>query len=307
MHNRFARRSRRLTLFMALALGTALGLTSCDFPTIGGPATVVHEGQFKISCGGPVRSAPDDPIVAPGQPGASHNHEFYGNRSVTAHSTWASMVAAPTECAEHSGGDPGDTASYWHPSLLVNGQRRAATEADFYYDTQSAKQGPINPFPPGLKMIAGDHMAMSPQSTDVVYWGCGNGSSVSKVDRPPQCGSGDDGLAVHVIFPDCWNGLAVDSADHMSHVAYSQKGDDGVYRCPKSHPVAIPRLTMRIGWGGFNNSDPSALSLSSGSITGMHADFWNTWQQARLTQLVAKCVDAGRKCSHDDVDNIPFP
>ena len=90
-----------------------------------------------------MRSAPDDPIVKPGQPGASHNHEFYGNFSVTAFSTYGSMVAAPTECADHSGGDRGDTAGYWHPTLFVNGERRAASEADFYYDTQSAKQGPI--------------------------------------------------------------------------------------------------------------------------------------------------------------------
>ena len=305
MHHGFVHRPRRLAYLAALSLGLTLALSSCGWvPTIG-PPKIVEEGQFKIGCGGPVRSAPDDPIVKFGQPGASHNHEFYGNRSVTAFSTFRSMVAASTECADHSSGDPGDTAGYWHPSLLVNGQRRAASEADFYYDTQSKKQGPIHAFPAGLKMLAGDHMATSPQGDDIVYWGCGNGGSTSKVESPPQCRSGDDGLSLHVIFPDCWNGKSLDSADHKSHVAYSHKDDDDVYRCPNSHKVPIPRLTMRIEWDFY--PDPSTLSLASGSIHSMHADFWNTWNQARLDQLVNRCIDAGRKCSSDDVDAIPFP
>ena len=34
--------------------------------------------------------------------------------------------------------------------------------------------------------------------------GCGNDSSISKVESPPRCGDGE--LSLHVIFPDCWNG-----------------------------------------------------------------------------------------------------
>jgi hypothetical protein len=291
----------------ALVLGTVLLATSCSLITPpAGPPRVVREGQFKIGCGGPVRSAPDDPIVKPGQPGAAHNHEFYGNRSVDAFSSLATMVRAATECAEHGAGDPGDTAGYWHPTLYANGVRRPATESDFYYDTQSEKMGPIRPFPPGLKMLAGDHMAQGPQGTDVVYWGCGNGGSTSKVDRPPQCERDDDGLTLHITFPDCWNGLTLDSPDHKSHVAYSYEDDDDVHRCPRSHPVSIPRLTMVFEWDDFY-PDPASLSLSSGSVHTMHADFWNTWDQARLAQLVRMCVDASRKCSSDDVDDLPFP
>ena len=74
---------------------------------------------------------------------------------------------------------------------------------------------------------------------------------------------------------------------------------------PEEPPGAHPRLTMRYEWDFY--PDPSTLTLASGSVDTMHADFWNTWQQARLAQLVDRCVDAGRKCSHDDVDAIPFP
>ena len=39
----------------------------------------------------------------------------------------------------------------------------------------------------------------------------------------------------------------------------------------------------------------------------MHADFWNTWNQARLEQLVSNCVNAGKKCDYDDVTRSPSP
>ena len=82
MHHGFVHRPRRLAYLAALSLGLTLALSSCGWVPTLGPPKIVEEGQFKIGCGGPVRSAPDDPIVKFGQPGASHNHEFYGNRSV---------------------------------------------------------------------------------------------------------------------------------------------------------------------------------------------------------------------------------
>ena len=42
--------------------------------------------------------APDDPIVRPGLPGASHPHEFFGNTSTNARSSLASLLAHGTTC-----------------------------------------------------------------------------------------------------------------------------------------------------------------------------------------------------------------
>ena len=261
-------------------------------------------GQFVIQCLGPVQTAPNDPIVHPGMPGMSHGHEFYGNTAINADSTYESLIGQPTGCArDRSGGDPGDTAAYWHPTLFVNGVRTPAPKSTFYYTNRGRKTpSDIKPFPPGLKVIAGDSMATGPQSTSVVYWGCGNGSSVSVVNAPPQCRSGDTGLTVHVIMPDCWDGVHLDSADHKSHMAYSSK--DG--SCPASHPVSLPWLIMRFQWTRMTPA-PGAISLSSGSPSTFHADFWNTWNQPRLAQLTSACIAAGRKCSYADVDALPFP
>jgi hypothetical protein len=33
------------------------------------------------------------------------------------------------------------------------------------------------------------------------------------------------------------------------------------------------------------------VTLSSGDATTMHADFWNTWNQAMLEHLVQRCIN----------------
>jgi hypothetical protein len=50
--------------------------------------------------------------VYPKQPGASHLHDFFGNTTTNAFSTYAGMLAGGTNCQE-----PGDTAAYWAPAL----------------------------------------------------------------------------------------------------------------------------------------------------------------------------------------------
>jgi len=294
-------RHRRWWPVAFVLLGSIL-LSACDYWPI--PASTsngaVAKGQFVIQCKTAVRSAADDPIVYPNQPGAAHLHEFYGNQAVRANSSSQSLQGQPTGCA---GTEPGDTAAYWHPTLFVNGTRTPAASSSFYYTNRDRKPNDvIRAHPAGLKIIAGDHMATAPQGTDVVYWGCGDGGSASKVERPPQCRAGDDGLTLHVIFPDCWNGRDLDSVDHKRHMAYSRRNGDG-YQCPPSHPVSLPTMIMRIRWSG--NPAPSSLRISSGSVDTMHADFWNTWNQPRLEQLTRHCVTGGRDCDEDARQALP--
>ena len=61
--------------------------------------------------------APDDPIVYPGRPGASHDHTFLGSKSTDANSTNASLRAAASTCKRR-----GETAAYWVPTLAAGGQ-----------------------------------------------------------------------------------------------------------------------------------------------------------------------------------------
>ena len=52
---------------------------------VGGPPTEMKP-RFVTRCTFSHRLA-DDPIVRPGQPGASHSHDFFGNRTTNANST----------------------------------------------------------------------------------------------------------------------------------------------------------------------------------------------------------------------------
>src|SRR6266498_3077280 len=60
----------------------------------------------------------DDPIVFPGQPGASHLHVFAGNRTTNAFSTPQSLAAnSATTC----GDQPLDASGYWVPAVYIDG------------------------------------------------------------------------------------------------------------------------------------------------------------------------------------------
>ena len=77
-------------------------------------------------------SAADDPIVAPGKPGASHMHDFFGNRSTNAASTYESLQAAAILCRR-----PLDTAAYWTPSLYQDGTQVKPIGVNAYYLPQA--------------------------------------------------------------------------------------------------------------------------------------------------------------------------
>jgi hypothetical protein len=242
-------------------------------------------GQFVVECG-LSHTASDDPIVRPGEPGASHLHRFFGNRDVDAGSTYESLQGAATSCDQ-----PRDTASYWAPALLDGDGRLIESIRAVAYYRGGAGIAPTSvvAYPPALKMLAGDPHATAEQSIDVVAWSCGAGRP--RTATPPQCPP-DSALGLNVTFPDCWDGRNLDSADHRTHTARSTGG-----RCPSSHPVPIPELLLVVEYPPL---DPHRLSLSSGGVLSGHADFWNVWDQAKLETEVAGCLNRDVVCGVSD-------
>jgi hypothetical protein len=227
-------------------------------------------------------SAPDDPIVLPGQPGRSHDHSFVGNASTSAGSTLASLQAAGTTCRR-----PADTAAYWMPTLSDGGTPVYPTRATVYYRRRTLAR--VQPFPSGLELVAGDSHAVSPQPLSVTYWNCGPLAGVRPQSTVPTCPDGPaSSLRLHVRFPDCWDGTNLDSADHKSHLAYSQNAV-----CPADHPVAVPALEVIFRYP--IKGDANVFLASGGQLSG-HADFFNAWNEARLTQLVEFCLNGLRHC-----------
>jgi Domain of unknown function (DUF1996) len=227
--------------------------------------------------------AMDDPIVYPGQPGASHDHSFVGNTTTSAFSTLATLRAASTTCKRS-----GETAAYWMPTLLLNGQMLTPRGATIYYRRKSL--APVRAFPAGFKMIAGDRQATSPQGMKITYWNCGAASTVPASTEVPTCpNTKSESLRLHVTFPSCWDGRRLDSADHKSHMAYAMRG-----ACPTTHPVAVPAISLIFRYA---TTGGSGVTLSSGGQYSAHADFFNAWRQGTLTSLVNRCLNALRHCA----------
>jgi uncharacterized protein DUF1996 len=230
----------------------------------------------------------DDPIVFPGQRGAAHSHDFFGNRSTNYASTYESLRAATgTTSGTRSGTtclNPADKSAYWIPTTnwTDNSGTRTlkASRAVFYY--RDGDKADVEPPPAGLKVVPNTH----------VTWKCAQEGTF--VPSPPsQCSSGS--LVVLIRFPDCVaedsNGQPLlDSADHRSHMAYAVRQTDGIRQCPTTHPTPVAALTMDVRFPIPTTS--GTVTLSSGAASTMHADFFNAWDQQKLTALVDRCINA---------------
>ncbi len=285
----------RSRLRAALALGSVLavaagvvGLVALAAPdgraAAAPPARMGPQGrvpQFKVECGWS-HAARDDPMVHPGQPGASHLHDFFGNTDTDASSTASGLLGGDTTCQNKL-----DTAAYWAPALLQDGVPIEPSGSVAYY-----RPGPdvdpavVEPYPAGLMMVAGDPGARRAQPSGVAAWHCG--ASPVLHGEPPACPRTAP-LGVRVVFPDCWDGSRLDSADHRAHVAYSDGGS-----CRAPHEVPIPQLVFEVHYP--LTGDPDGLELASGGRLGVHADFVNSWDQPTLEREVRACLNRSKVC-----------
>ena len=204
-----------------------------------------------------------DPIVSPGHV-SMHEHEFFGNTTTTANSTYDSMIAGTTTCDALA-----DTAGYWVPTLLdPEGNVVSTGVVKVYYRDGGATS--VTAFPPDLRMIS--HTAS---------WFCGAGGEGTA--EPQDCGAKP--VRVRVYFPNCWDGVHLDSPDHMSHMTFDRGRD-----CTG---VPVPAVLLNVV---YPVNDGTAYTLSSGPPSTMHADFWNTWQQDGLQALVDRCINGSVTC-----------
>jgi hypothetical protein len=227
--------------------------------------------------------APDDPIVAFGRPGASHDHSFVGSRSTHHSSIFPTLRAAGTSCER-----PSDTAAYWVPTLFQGTTAIPPVAATIYY--RRVTVAPIRSFPPNLRMIAGTATADRPQGMAITWWSCGAASGTKPSAAIPTCPNvRGSWLRLHVRFPACWNGRQLDSVDHKSHMAYPVRG-----ACPSTHPVSVPQLTQIYRYQSRGGG--TDFYLASGGQYSAHADFVNAWRQPVLRMLVEACLDALVHC-----------
>lgn len=248
-------------------------------------AAVIKVAEFPADCSLSHR-LPDDPIVLPGLPGASHSHDFFGNHATDAHSDYTELAGATGNC------NPAiDISSYWVPTLYRNNQPVQPSIITFYYLGEGVNNpAAIRPTPVGLKIVAGNARATG-DADSIARWSCLHAGQVNPSKNFVNCPSGTQ-LETYLDFPQCWNGTTLDSSDHKSHMAYPVAGN-----CPSSHPVPVPKLRMVIRYPV--SGDPSVLRLSSGDGRTFHGDFFNVWPANEMARRVRDCINVVVKCGHD--------
>ena len=237
----------------------------------------------------------DDPIVFPASPGVSHLHDFTGNTTTNANSTYTGMLAGPTTCLTVE-----DTGAYWMPALYNHGVRVVPRgfAADgtlirpliYYRKKGYSANVHIESFPPDIRILGGNSHAASPAGNprlDVdIYYACGLDASKADGAPPDFCASGI--LETHVAAPSCWDGTLTHVND-TAHMTYPQGGF-----CPAGWH-SLPRIATVTRYP-VPPGEPLDITLASGAYYTLHADFWNTWDQARLDFLVDNCLNANVDC-----------
>jgi hypothetical protein len=287
--------------FVVVPKGSA-GRSIVDLKPGGGTGTVTGEGAVRILCN-VARFAFDDPIVYQNQPGVSHLHQFFGNTAVNAFTTADSIANVGNGTC--SGGIANRTG-YWTPAMVdASGQIVPPTDwstgagTTIYYKVgYEMPASVITPAPTGLRMIAGDKTwSNATQNQERVWWTCaGPGPGFSATI--PDCG---DRVELVVIFPQCWDGVHLDSPDHKAHMSYPiYSNNANGSRCPDKYPTAIPEITELFYWTvpkGVKSSTwhiSSDMDVSRPGGLSAHADWMMGWVPDVMKKLVTQCLNLNK-------------
>jgi hypothetical protein len=202
-----------------------------------------------------------DPIVYPRQRDMAHVHALFGLASLSELTTGANIR---DNCVSASRGGTWICSAYWMPAMIdsLTGIPIVPISLLVYYKggwsgymnliKNGVREGDtIQSWPPGLVMIAGTAMSVAPQDVATYICATTGGDAAKKSDGtyyqaqaniPDNCPVPGT-LLTHLTFPQCWDGVNLDSVDHKSHMAYpSGEGALGTVTCPATHPKLLPRV-----------------------------------------------------------------
>ncbi len=275
-------------------------------------------GEFRMNCGFSHMNF-DDPIVFPGKKDAAHLHVFFGNKDTNYLTTPDSLAATGNSTCQ---GGIANRSAYWVPAIIdsaTNTPLKPAGLAVYYKGNDPRTYSFIKSPPKGLRMIAGDHKNTTSGTNHAAHYYCDpandantdqSGISVQSSCKDHTFPNGYVGKAaviMVVVFPQCWDGINLDSADHKSHMAYAggYTTDNG---CPTTHPVLIPSITYNIRYYVPAGSDTANWRLSSdsypdtspGGFSG-HGDWFNGWKPEIMDLIVKKCLNARMDCGSNSL------
>jgi hypothetical protein len=169
------------------------------------------------------------------------------------------------------------------PALSAGERKIQPLRVRVYYMAAGRDPAAIKPFPRGLRLVAGNAAATSQSDNPEAYWFCGNGGTPQSIPTI-ACRRGEN-LNARILFPECSDGRP-DSSDHQSHMAPAVWSGRGP-RCPKSHPIAVPQISLTVTYPA---PPPWPTELASGSMLSFHADFFEAWRPGALRGLIESCI-----------------
>ncbi|EIN06995.1 hypothetical protein PUNSTDRAFT_53415 [Punctularia strigosozonata HHB-11173 SS5] len=243
-----------------------------------------------------------DPLLSSGKV-STHEHTVVGASNFGPVTTYDSLQSS--ECTTSP--VQADKSNYWAPQLYHRNQENntytlipISFVQTYYLNRDGPTQKTIKGFPKGLRMLAGnmarttynassvEDLAVSFVCLDYNAPATGNQNTLPTTQCP-------DGMRAQIVFPSCWDGVNLDSADHKSHMSYPIGGAPDSGDCPSSHPIKLITLfnewVFDVGKFDFVSGQKNwVFSYGDEEGLGFHADFINGWDTDVLEAAVEQCT-----------------
>lgn len=205
----------------------------------------------------PVGHVRTDAIITPDCL-SDHVHTFYGPPLLYPRVTFEDLRNSDPTLS--SGNIQENLSLYWHPAVyhVAADGTKTLQESEMTTVYYNWVPGETTAFPPGFRMIT--------PGEEVFEEGVRSGESE---------------MEISISFQSCWDGINLDSTDHMSHVAFPQ-GEAEDAPCPASHPVRIPRLDFFIR---FFDTNAATWRFADDSVR-FHADYISGWDESTLQSIL---------------------
>ncbi|TAQ91244.1 hypothetical protein B7494_g434 [Chlorociboria aeruginascens] len=270
-----------------------------------------------------------DPLISFGKE-SSHVHAIHGSSGFSETSTWSDLRAGDCTSCQVSE----DKSAYWTPALYFQSTSGEFTLVQqvggmlaYYLLYPNAGNTSLTAFPQGFQMIAGDtyqrnftypvpdlpksdwtgvYTTQSFLRQAALGFNCLNYAAPAEgslyrhflPDKDYLDANCLNGVRFELMFPSCWNGVDVDSADHRSHVAYPSEVMTG--DCPEGFSERLVSLFYETIWNTYAFKDQAGtFVLANGDPTGYgyHGDFIMGWDPDFLQSAADQCTNLSGEIS----------